>query len=296
MPLRPVPEMLVQAQQGRYALGYFESWNLESLLGVVDAAEETRSPVIIGFNGEFLTSPERRVTENLGWYGSLGRAVAESASIPCGFIFNECPSAMHVWQAVTSGFNLVMLSAGSRSAEQYFQDVSKLVAYAHRFGVAVEAEIGELPSGETGEMQLGHSSPTDPLQAGRFVAGSEVDILSISIGNVHVLLDGRQELDLDHLEKIRQQVNIPLGLHGGSGIDDASLQAAIRMGILKVNYGTYLKQRYLAAIRKALDTDEVNPHRLLGMGEDQDVLVAGRLAVRQAVLERIEILGCCRRA
>jgi fructose/tagatose bisphosphate aldolase len=78
------------ARQDGYALGYFESWNIESLQGVLDAAEETRSPVIIGFNGEFLSSESRRAGERLEIFGGLGRAAAESATVPCGFIFNEC--------------------------------------------------------------------------------------------------------------------------------------------------------------------------------------------------------------
>lgn len=296
MPLRPISQLLAEAQREKYALGYFESWNIESILGVIDAAEQTRSPIVIGFNGEFLTSPVRLVRENLSWYGALGRAVAETSSVPCGFIFNECPSEAHVRTAVGSGFNLVMLSAGSRSHEQYARDVAVIVDFAHSYGVAVEAEIGELPSGETGILQSEKSFLTDPVLAARFVASTGVDVLSISVGNIHVLLDGNQDLNLDQLVKIRQQVTIPLGLHGGSGITNSSLQAAIKQGIVKVNYGTYLKQRYLAAVRRALDTDEINPHKLLGMGDKQDLLVAGRSAIRDAILERIEILGCCGKA
>jgi ketose-bisphosphate aldolase len=296
MTLRPITELLADAQRNSYALGYFESWNIESLLGVIDAAEGTRSPVIIGFNGEFLSSPDRLLKEDLTWYGVLGKAVAENASVPCGFIFNECPFELQVRKAVGSGFNLVMLSAGNRSYAQYVRDVAGLVEFAHPKGVSVEAEIDELPSGETGELQVGHSLMTDPVQAARFVEATGVDILSISVGNIHVLLEGEQDLDLVHLAEIRRQVAIPLGLHGGSGISASSLQKAIQLGVAKVNYGTYLKQRYLAATRRALDTEEVNPHRMLGMGGEQDILTAGRLAVRDAILERIEILGCCGRA
>ena len=85
-------------------------------------------------------------------------------------------------------------------------------------------------------------------------------------------------------------------MHGGSGITRQSLVEAIRLGVAKVNYGTYLKQRYLQAVRAAPGDDRANPHELLGMGGPHDVLVAGRLAVRDAVLERIEALGCCGRA
>ncbi len=300
MALSPVPELLARARQGGYALGYFESWNLESLQGVLDAAEQTRSPIIIGFNGDFLTRPDRMAGEKIAWYGALGRAAAESASVPCGLIFNECPIVEGVRQAIMLGFNLVMLANEPWTPEEYTRQVAGLTALAHQNGVAFEAEIGELPVGSTGEVITLHSSSTDPDQAERFVAATGVDLLSISIGNIHVLIDGQRDLDLERLERIRRKVRIPLGLHGGSGISERSLRQAIRLGVVKVNYGTYVKQCYLAAVRRALSTEtpggEANPHKLLGMGGPEDVLVAGRLAVRDAVLERLDILGCCGKA
>lgn len=311
MPLKPISELLAAAQAGGYALGYFESWNLESLLGAIEAAELTRSPTIVGFNGEFLTRPERLEKERIGWYAALGRAAAESASVPCGLIFNECPDDGALEQAVRAGFNLVMLADPQASYENYRQRVARLVKFAHQHGTAVEAELGELPTGLPAGLpgEARHASTlTDPELAGRFVSATGIDLLSVSIGNVHILLDGQRQLDLDHLEKIKQHVKIPLGLHGGSGIAADSLRAAIRLGVVKVNYGTYTKQRYLAALRKALGSAKwnydtarnyysaMNPHKLLGMGGPEDILVIGRQAVREAILERIEWLGCCGQA
>ena len=296
MSLRTIPDLLDSARSGNYALGYFESWNIESLQGVIDAAEQTRSPVIIGFNGEFLTHPSRLATERIEWYGALSRAAAESASVPCGVIFNECASDTHLQQAVLAGFNLVMLADPDVSYEDYAGRVGRLVQFAHEHGAAVEAEIGVLPAGSSGEVVVDHSSLTDPKLAAHFVAATRVDLLSVSVGNVHILIDGERELDLERLAEIRRWTHTPLGLHGGTGIAANSLGEAIRLGVTKVAYGTYLKQRYLAAVRKALGNTEINPHKLLGMGGLEDVLVAGRWAVRDAVLERIESLGCCGRA
>lgn len=296
MTLIPVSELFHAALEGGYALGYFESWNLESLQGVIDAAELTRSPIIIGFNGEFLTRPGRSTEERIEWYGALGQVAAATASVPCGLIFNECANDSALVQAVHSGFNLVMLEDPEASFGNFQQRVSNLVKYAHPRAVAVEAELGELPSGATGKVNSHYSSLTDPKGAAQFVAETGVDILSVSVGNVHILVNGQQELNLEQLAAIHKQVPIPLGLHGGSGIDVNSLKAAIQLGVVKINYGTYVKQHYLKTIRKMLDTTEPNPHVLLGMGGDQDVLVAGRLAVRDAILERIDILGCCGKA
>jgi ketose-bisphosphate aldolase len=291
MPLTPIDELLQNARERRYAIGYFESWNLESLQGVVDAAEATRSPIILGFNGEFLSNPNRRQIERLEWYAALGKAAATSATVPCGFIFNECQNDAWVHHAVLAGFNLVMPSDPLATNEDYSRRVATLTEFAHRHGVAVEAEVGRLPSGLTGWSD--HGGLTDPDSAARFVRETSVDLLAVSVGNVHVLTKGEQELDLDRLSGIASKVAVPLVLHGGTGISATSLRGAIALGVSKVNYGTYLKQQYLRAIRASVAADLDNPHELFGMGGDRDVMVAGRLAVRDAVLERIDLLGCC---
>jgi ketose-bisphosphate aldolase len=296
MSLEPIPRLLSAASRGHYALGYFESWNLESLQGVIDAAEQTRSPIILGFNGEFLSDPARRTEERLAVYAALGRAAAASTTVPCGLIFNECPDDARVAEAAAVGFNLLMPADPHASYEDYSRRVRSLTEHAHAHGAAVEAEIGVLPCGAG---NLGHStasSTTDPEIAARFVAETGIDLLAVSVGNTHITLSGSAPLNLDLLARIHHRVSIPLVLHGGSGIAADSIRTALDLGVRKVNYGTYLKQRYLEAIRRALAPDIANPHALLGIGGDHDVLVAGRLAVRDAVLERIDLLGCCGKA
>ena len=123
-----------------------------------------------------------------------------------------------------------------------------------------------------------------------------MDLLAVSVGNVHIQIRGEQDLNLERLAAIRERVHIPLVLHGGTGITAGSLKEAIHLGVAKVNYGTYLKQAYLEAVRAALADVPSNPHETLGFGGPRDVIVAGRLAVRDAVLARIETLGCCGRA
>jgi len=295
MPLESISSLLENAIRGGYAVGYFESWNIESLQGVIDAAEQTRSPIIVGFNGGFLSGHDRLAGERLSWYAALGRAAAESAPVACGLLFNECPSDDWVALAIKSGFNLVMPADASAPFERYVERVSALARLAHAHGVAVEAEVGELPSGVAGHGS-GGGSQTDPSLAARFVSATGIDLLAVSVGNVHVKLDGTQDLDLDRLAEIHRQVELPLVLHGGTGISTHSLRQAIRLGVAKVNYGTYLKQSYLRAVRGVLDREGSDPHRVLGMGGADDLLVAGRLGVRDAVLERIDLLGCRGRA
>jgi ketose-bisphosphate aldolase len=295
MPLKPVFDLVHDAREKKYALGYFESWNLESLQGVLDAAEQTRSPIIIGFNGDFLSHAGRRLPERLRCYAELGKAAASGASVPCGLIFNECPRDDWVRDAMLAGFNLVMPADHEASYEDYVRRVTALTEHAHQRGLAVEAEIGLLPSGASGEVK-GDGRMTDPEVAERFVRATRVDLLAVSVGNVHVMLQGERELDLERLARIHEHVAIPLVLHGGSGISGDALREAIGLGVVKVNYGTYLKQRYLKAVCFTLEKGNANPHELLGLGGGWDIMVAGRIAVRDAILERIELLGCCGRA
>jgi len=295
MPLEDVRVMATDARRGGYAIGYFEAWNLESLQGVLDAAEQSRSPIIIGFNGEFVSNLSRVAVERLGVYAAMGRAAAETTPGPCALIFNECSNDDWVRQAIHAGFNLVMPVLPGIEMEECTRRIANLVTIAHEHGVAIEGEIDELPCGSTG-VTVSHGKPTVPELAAQFVENTNVDLLAVSVDNVHIRIEGEGGLNLELLEKIHQRVAVPLVLHGGSGIARESLEAAIGLGVAKVNYGTYVKQRYLAAITGAISNKQSNPHELLGLGGEHDMMVAGRAAVRDAVLERLPWLGCCGKA
>jgi ketose-bisphosphate aldolase len=297
MPLEPAAEMLSHARRKHYGLGYFESWDLASLEGVIDAAEQSRAPIIIGFNGEFLARYERALPARLEWYGALGRAAADTARVPCAVMFNECPVDTWVERATRLGFNLVMLADAEAGREDLTRRIAELVRIAHGRGVAVEAELGMLPRGVS-EHADAVPSLTDPDTAADFVQATGVDVLAVSTGNVHIMLHGQRDLDLDHLAAIGKKVDVSMALHGGTGISADSLAKAIELGVAKVNYGTYLKQRCLAALRQVLTegNSNANPHHLLGYGGSEDLLVVVRRAVRDAVLERIGTLGCCGKA
>lgn len=289
MPLESIDRLMSHAQHHDYAVGYFESWNLDSLQGVIDAAEKTRSPVIIGFNGEFLSQRAGATAKELSLYGALGRAIAERAGVPCGFIFNECSKTPWLESAIRAGFNLVMPADVGSAPGHYTNEVKRLTALAHGQGVAVEAEVEKSSDDDVEEA-------TDAEAAADFVKTTGVDLLAVHVGNEEIKLEGRAPLDLSRLEAIHKRVDIPLVLHGGTGIQDDSLRTAIHLGVRKVNYGTYMKQKYLQALRGALASSESNPHALLGDGSATDVIVVGRTVIRDAVLERIDLLGCCGKA
>ncbi|MDY6944850.1 MAG: class II fructose-bisphosphate aldolase [Pseudomonadota bacterium] len=286
MSLEPIPRLMQHARHHDYAVGYFESWSLESIQGVIDAAEATRSPIIIGFNGEWLAEREGASAQELRLYAALGRAAATEAAVPVGFIFNECPNDEWVEQAIGAGFNLVMPADAEAPLEDYTRRVKRLTGLAHSRQVAVEADF-EGDDLDTSAYAEG---------AAKFVAETGVDLLAVSVGNEEIKLQGRAPLDLQRLEAVGRRIDIPMVLHGGTGIEDDSIKAAIHLGVRKINYGTYMKQKYLQVIRGALATPEPNPHALLGDGSRTDLMVIGRQVVKQAVLERIDLLGCCGKA
>src|SRR3989442_12448118 len=135
---------MADAERGGYAVGYFESWNLESLQGVVDAAEAAESPVIAGFSGINLPDPRRALPERLELYAALGRAACASAGVPAALVFNESPSLPWIERALDLGFNLVMFADESLAPAALEDGVRRTVALAAGRG-AVEAELDGLP-------------------------------------------------------------------------------------------------------------------------------------------------------
>ena len=187
MPLVSMEKLLRDAFEKKYALGYFETWNMESLLAVIEAAEEERAPVIIGF-GAILSHKEWLEGRGIKILASLGLSVAEGASVPVSLIFNEATSFTQVIQAIRYGFNTVSMDSSHLSFEENISVTRKIIEIAHPVGVSVEAELGSLPTGEKGVFEDRESSLTDPQQAKVFVEETGVDALAVSVGNVHVLV------------------------------------------------------------------------------------------------------------
>jgi fructose-bisphosphate aldolase, class II len=286
-------EMLAQARAGGYAVCYCESWNLESLQAVVEAAEEMASPIIAGFNGGFLRHASRAKPERLAYYAALATALQESP-VPVAFILNETDDVAQIAEGIEAGFNAVMVECDSLGAQQYEQVVQQVVRMAHARNVSVEGAVGRLPHGS--EDGHGRGEITDPKAAKAFVERTGIDALGVSIGNVHILTRGKAAIDIASLARIRDVVDVPLVIHGGTGFPPESAGEAIGLGVAKFNFGTNLKQIYLATIRAKLQAyaEPMNPHYFLGMGGGQDILVAAREAVKQRVKELIRTYGFAR--
>jgi fructose-bisphosphate aldolase class II len=290
VPLISMKAMLADAREGGYAVCYCESWNLESFQAVVEAGEEIGAPVIAGFNGGFLRHRLRRQPERLAYYSAQASALRGSA-VPVAFILNETDDLAQIAEGIEAGFNAVMVDSDTLRREEYEQLVSRVVRMAHARGVSVEGQVGRLPhgcdaGGVRGEM-------TDPKAAKAFVERTGVDALGVAIGNVHILTYGKAAIDLSVLARIREAVDIPLVIHGGTGFPPEAASEVIGLGVAKFNFGTNLKQAYLAAIREKLAAyaEPMNPHYFLGMGGEQDILVAARDAVKARVKELIRVYG-----
>jgi len=295
MPLVPFTDLLLAAQRGGYAVCYSESWDLESFKAVVEAAEECSAPLIAGFNGSFLRHPGRSQPERLTFYAAL-RFALERCRAPAAFLLNESDDLEQMREAIDLGFTAVMPENEGLPLARYRELVGAVVQYAHPRGVAVEAQLGTLPLG--GHLDEHPGELTDPDLARAFVEETGVDALAVSIGNVHILTRGTAALDFASLGSIHEKVDVPLVIHGGSGLPPESISMLIGLGVAKLNYGTVLKQAYLAALADALPrySFPMSPHEFLGMGGSSDILIAAREAVKTKAKDLLALSDSAGRA
>ena len=285
-------DLLEDAKKRKYAVGYFESWNLESLGAVIDAAEEMRSPVIIGFNGGILTNPERVLKpEDLEYFAAIGQIAAQKASVPVALILNEISSFQTAVKGIKFGFNAVMFESNLEDFEKSVSLTKKIVEVAHATGVSVESNVGQLPMADkgTGSRKETRGILTNPQEAERFVRETKVDALGISIGNVEVLIEGKAVMDFELLEKINKVVDASLVLHGGSGIADDDIGRVVELGVCKINLGARLNQTFFEGMKKVLDSTKgyVSPKYLLGSGTEEDIFAGGKLAMKELVKRKM---------
>jgi fructose/tagatose bisphosphate aldolase len=293
-------ELMTCAKRGGYAVGYFESWNLESLLAVADAAETARSPVVLGFSGIYLPHPDRVVRDPLAACAAMAAAVADALTVPACLLFNESPDRNWVMAAIDAGFDLVMFSDDSIPPEERIATIRSIAERAHQRGSAVEAELASLP-GVAGDLAPGAAAgarePTGPSEARCFIEATGADALGINVGQLHLHGRTTAPLDLDRLRALAA-LSVPLVLHGGSSIAPDDIRAAIAIGVRKINVGSRLKQTYFAVLRDACAATptSANPYEVIGSGLAGDVLVAGRLAMQRDIEAMMHLFGSAGRA
>jgi fructose-bisphosphate aldolase, class II len=299
VPLVSFAELMEAAAAGSYAVGYFESWNLESLLAVADAAVATSSPVVVGFSGIYLPRTEGMQLERLRLYASVAANVCRGLPVPACALFNESPHMDWVLEASKTGFSVVMYTDEELPYEEQRTRVRGLVREAHRMNVAVEAEILSVPGVSESLSDIpGDLRMTDPGVAREFVDFTGVDALAVNVGQAHLHGKRRVQLDLDRLAKLSEQVRIPLVLHGATSIDREHISSAIQLGIRKVNIGSALKRVYFETLRSTCERIDAgyNPYEVVGSGCKLDVLGAARQAMKETVTEWMLLLGSAGKA
>lgn len=291
-------ELMEHARKHGYAVGYFESWNMESLLAAADAAEKLRSPVILGFSGIYLPHPERVVHDRLSDYAALGAEICRRLRVPCCFLFNESDNREWVESAIDLGFDLVMFTDETLDLDSQTRQVAEITEQAHQRDVAVEGEMTPLP-GAGGEyvsdraVRTKEGAAEHAERAAAFTNATGIDALAPDLGQVHI--HGRRLLDLDllRLKQLRERVPVPLVLHGASSVAPESIRAAISGGIRKINVGSSLKRVYFEALRRACNAagEDYSPYEVVGTLNRGDVHVEARLALQHKIEELMHLFG-----
>ncbi len=276
-----VKEMLEKAHKEGYAVGAFNTVNLETTRAIIETACELRSPVIV------------EVTEKTFDFAG-GRAIFQiikniaefyAPDIPVGIHLDHGKSFEVVERAIDIGFPSVMYDGSRREMADNLMMTKKIVEIAHAKGIVVQAEVGNVPY--IGEVNMENIDwekyMTDPEEAARFVEETGVDTLAVAIGNAHGFFEERSEPDMERLKKIRELVTIPIIMHGSSDWKKERIRAVIEAGVSGFNVDTAIRLSFLGGLRRALvDENETDIRKVMN---------EGKLAAKVAVQAKIESFG-----
>ena len=264
MALVTTKEMLLKAQEGKYAVGAFNVENMEMVMAVIEAAQELNSPVIMQ------TTPSTVKYAGLDYYLANVSAAAKEASVPVAIHLDHGSSFDLAMQALRKGYTSIMID-GSHSVFEENIDITKRVVDACKASlIPVEAELGKV-GGKEDDLDGGCGGYTDPEEAKIFVEKTNVDSLAVAIGTAHGVYKGEPKLDLDRLSQIKEVVGIPLVLHGTSGVPDEVVTECVNRGICKVNYATDLRIAFTKGVKKVLDEnpDTIDPKKYNSQGREE---------------------------
>ena len=278
MPLVTSEKMLKDAQKGGYAVGAFNAEKMEMVQAIIKAAEELKAPVMIQ------TTPSTVKYGTLDTYAAIVAAEAKKASVPVCLHLDHGNSFELAVQAIKAGYTSVMIDGSHEDFEGNIAVSKKVADVAKAVGIPVEAELGKV-GGKEDDLEAEADTNTDPQQAKEFVERTGVDSLAVAIGTAHGFYVGTPVLDKERLSEIRQVVDIPLVLHGASGLSDEDVSDCVKRGICKVNFATELRAAYTAAGKKLMEEkpETIDP-KALGK--------VGMAAVTELVKGRMKVCGC----
>ncbi|MFA3841909.1 MULTISPECIES: class II fructose-bisphosphate aldolase [Streptomyces] len=281
MPLAATGALVAEATAARTAVAAFNVITLEHIEAVVAGAEAANAPVILQVS-------ENAVRYRYGRLLPLARAAAataEASSVPVALHLDHVQSDELLRQAADAGFSSVMYDAARLPYDENLAATRAAADWGHANGLWVEAELGEV-GGKDGSAPLDAHAPgarTDPGEARAYVTDSGVDALAVAIGSSHAMTTRTATLDHDLLKQLSEGLDVPLVLHGSSGVGDDELSQAVRGGIAKVNVGTALNIAMTAAIREflAAHPDAVDSRKYLSVGRE---------AMARTVTELVEVM------
>lgn len=268
-------EIIGMAEEGNYCIPAFNVYNIETVMGIIKAAEEQKAPVIIQVY-------PRLLNEEVGYYlAPVVIAAANKASVPVCFHLDHGPSELEVMKALRWGATGIMLDGSVHDFEENVALTKHIVDTCAAIGVGVEGELGHVGSVNDDEME----EFTDPQEAAEFVKRTGVTCLAVLIGNAHGHYKKEPKLDIERVKAIREATGCtPLVLHGGSGIPDEQVKAAIAAGIRKMNIGTDVCCAFADGTKETLE----NPKRSLAV----DMFMKHPIErVKQLAVEKIQLVG-----
>ena len=252
MPLVNTYEMLRDAQRNHYAIGAFNVENMEMAQAVIAAAEAQRAPVIIQ------TTPGTLKYAAPATYAAIVASLARSASVPVAMHLDHGSSYELAMECLQAGYTSVMIDGSQLDFEGNISVSAKVVGQANARNVPVEAELGKV-GGKEDTLESKGDEYTDPSMAQEFVRRTGVSSLAVAIGTAHGVYTAKPVLDVERLKEIRRVVDIPLVLHGASGLSTVQVQSCIAEGICKVNFATELRIAYTQGVKEALASDPIDP-------------------------------------
>lgn len=277
MPLVSSLPLIQKARAQKKAIAAFNVHNLETIQAVVEGAYEMRAPVIIQ------TTPETLQHAGIEYIGAIVKKAADIYDIPIVLHMDHCPSYDTIVSCIRNHYTSVMIDGARLPYNENVKLVTDVVRMAHAVGVQVEGEIGRI-AGVEDDLFVNHveAALTVPEEARQFIEDTGIDTLAIAIGTAHGMYKGEPKLDFERLSAIFDLVDVPLVLHGASGVPDESIKEAIRRGIAKINIATELKNPMVNAIREALADNplENDPRKYMGDAKD---------AVRRMVIQKIRL-------
>jgi len=240
MRLETMKDILIKARKGKYGVGAFEFWSLDSAQAVVEGANEVGVPAILQV-GDIETAFAGGVHNIV----RLANMAAEGSKVPIALHLDHAVEYKFICEALDAGFTSVMIDASKLALKENMKITQKVVKQAQKYGATVEAELGKVGGAESSiVVDEAEATQTDPDEAVKFVNETGIDALAVAIGTIHGFYRSEPKINIERLKKIASKVSIPLVLHGGSGTPHDKVQETIQHGIAKINICTEFQAAY----------------------------------------------------